>query len=347
MVTQYSYDGVGNRLVKGTGVTTTRYVQDINGGLSNVIAETDAAGTITAYYVHGLGLISKALPDGTAYYYHYDSRGSTIALSDAGENITDAYAYDPFGNMVNLFGVTANPFRYVGMYGVQDEGNGLTYIRARSYVPELGRFITKDPLTGKNGESQSLNRYVYAVNNPVRLVDISGLSSKDSNKNYHKNNRWLKLILDIDYNGKRVEDIARFGAVLETWDVTKGGLIILRNKLPFDLRVDTEALGFITKNGAKVAAIIGEALNLFEILSEINTEINNRGVLTQENVEYIKTHPMDALVDIGKGGLPTLDDWKRSFSSLTAISLNSLPSLFEKDNVSGREIELLIESMFK
>ena len=55
-----------------------------------------------------------------------------------------------------------------------DEGNGLTYIRARYYSPELGRFITKDLLTGKDGDGQSLNRYVYAVNNPVRYIDADG-----------------------------------------------------------------------------------------------------------------------------------------------------------------------------
>lgn len=174
--TQYRYDGVGNRLSKievGNWLTK-RYVLDINSDLPNVIAETDENRNITAYYVYGLGLISKVLPDGTAYYYHYDSRGSTVALTDAGQNITDAYAYDPFGKVVNSTGSTPNPFRYVGRYGLMDEGNGLTYIRARYYMPELGRFITKDPLTGNEGDGQSLNRYVYGVNNPVVKMDING-----------------------------------------------------------------------------------------------------------------------------------------------------------------------------
>ena len=70
-------------MVKVKGGVTTRYVLDVNGTLSNVLAETDGSGTITAYYVHGLGLISKVLPNGTPYYYHYDSRGSTIALTDS------------------------------------------------------------------------------------------------------------------------------------------------------------------------------------------------------------------------------------------------------------------------
>ncbi len=178
VTTQYKYDGAGNRLAKIGGGTTKRYVLDINNELSNVIAETDGSGNITAYYVYGLGLLSKVLPDGTAFYYHYDSRGSTIALTDADGNITDAYAYDPFGKVVNSTGTTPNPFRYVGRYGLMDEGNGLTYVRARYYMPELGRFITKDPLTGEDRDGQSLHRYVYAINNPVRLVDVSGLSGE-------------------------------------------------------------------------------------------------------------------------------------------------------------------------
>jgi RHS repeat-associated protein len=60
-----------------------------------------------------------------------------------------------------------------------DEENSLLYIRARYYSTKRGRFITKDPTTGKDGDSQSMNRYIYALNNPVRLIDISGLSAQD------------------------------------------------------------------------------------------------------------------------------------------------------------------------
>lgn len=179
VITQYHYDGAGNRLERVQNGVTTRYVLDVNGSLANVLAETDGGGSITAYYVYGLGLISKVLPNGTAFYYHYNSLGSTVALTDASQNITDSYAYDPFGRLANVSGSNANPFRYVGRYGLMDEGNGTLYVRARYYMPELGRFMTKDPLAGEDGDSQSLNRYVYAVNNPVRMVDVSGYSASE------------------------------------------------------------------------------------------------------------------------------------------------------------------------
>jgi RHS repeat-associated protein len=179
---QYQYDGEGNRLAKTAGATTTRYVLDLNGSLSRVLAETDAANAVSAYYVYGLGLIARIQPNGAARYYHYDSRGSTCALSDGGGSITDRYAYDPFGAVANNEGATPNPFKYLGRHGVMDEGNGLQYIRARYYDPAAGRFISKDPKPGNEVDTQSLHRYVYAMNNPVRFIDITGLSREEVTK---------------------------------------------------------------------------------------------------------------------------------------------------------------------
>jgi RHS repeat-associated protein len=176
----YLYDGLGNRKSLTAAGATKRFVLDTSGSLSHVLAETDSNGKVTAYYIHGRGLVSRLAVNGTPLYYHFDVRGSTIALSSEAGQLTDQYAYEPFGKLANSQGTTANPFKYVGKYGVVDEGNGISYIRARYYSPELGRFITKDPLTGTEGDSQSLHRYVYAVNNPMRMVDVSGFSARDA-----------------------------------------------------------------------------------------------------------------------------------------------------------------------
>jgi RHS repeat-associated protein len=176
----YQYNGLGNRMSATRDGSVTHYVQDVNSPLTQVLAETDSGGTVTAYYVYGLGLISRIDSAGNPQYYHYDSRGSTIALTDASGLITDAYAYDPFGRPRGANGGTDNRFRYLGRHGVLDEENGLNYIRARYYFTSGGRFVTKDPTGGNDGDSQGLNRYVYALNNPVRLIDISGLSAQES-----------------------------------------------------------------------------------------------------------------------------------------------------------------------
>ncbi len=178
----YRYDGLGNRVERVIGSGTTRYVQDLNGPLSRILAETDGAGTVTAYYLHGLGLVSRIAASGSTSWYHCDSRGSTVALTGSNGVVTDKYAYDTFGKLLGSEGTTTNPFRYLGRHAVVDDGDGLLQIRARYYAPEYGRFLSKDPKPGQDGQTQSFNRYSYALNNPIRLVDVSGLSARESSQ---------------------------------------------------------------------------------------------------------------------------------------------------------------------
>lgn len=52
--------------------------------------------------------------------------------------------------------------------------NGLYHMRARYYNPEIRRFINQDVVLGSIVNSQSLNRNVYAKNNPVLYIDPDG-----------------------------------------------------------------------------------------------------------------------------------------------------------------------------
>lgn len=56
------------------------------------------------------------------------------------------------------------------------DDNGLYYMRARYYNPDIKRFINQDILTGSIGNSASLNRYSYVEGNPVSYTDPFGLS---------------------------------------------------------------------------------------------------------------------------------------------------------------------------
>jgi len=176
-----AYDGLGNRLSYATGGNERHFVLDRLSSLTQVLAETDTNGNVLSDYVYGLGLVERISADSSVHEYHFDPRGNTIALSDGAGTVTDRYAYRAFGELANSNGFTSNLFHVLGRYGIIDDGNGLMYVRARHYSPELGRFITRDSFSGNDDNGQSLNRYVYALNNPLRLLDLTGFSATECN----------------------------------------------------------------------------------------------------------------------------------------------------------------------
>ena len=177
---QYKYDALGNRVAKTKGGVATNYYVDINRLLPEVLAETDADRNPISYYIYGIGLISKIYDieygwEDDIAYYHYDGLGNTVALTDQSSNVINKYAYTPFGELAGIEEAedTQNPFRYVGKFGVMDDENGLLYMRARYYVPDLGRFLSGDPIWFIDGT----NSYSYVSNNPNNFVDPLGLYS--------------------------------------------------------------------------------------------------------------------------------------------------------------------------
>ena len=61
------------------------------------------------------------------------------------------------------------------MYGVMTDNNGLYYMRARFYSPEIKRFVNQDILLGFVADGQTPNRYAYVTGQPVSYIDLFGL----------------------------------------------------------------------------------------------------------------------------------------------------------------------------
>ena len=93
-----------------------------------------------------------------------------VNLTDATGAITKSYTYDAFGVEQNIDDADDNAFRYCGEY--YDSESGTIYLRARYYDPAIGRFISRDSVTGKNADPLSLNLYTYCHNNPVYFYDL-------------------------------------------------------------------------------------------------------------------------------------------------------------------------------
>lgn len=171
---EYEYDAENNRIAVIEDGKKTTFVNDTNSALSMVIMKIDNEQNVIRY-VYGLGLLGEE--EGEEYrVYHFDRRGSTIALTDMDGIVTDRYMYGTYGELLLHDGSSDIIFLYDGKDGVVTDNNGLYYMRARYYSPELKRFINADILVGSIGEGDSVNRYAYVNGNPVSFVDPFGLS---------------------------------------------------------------------------------------------------------------------------------------------------------------------------
>jgi RHS repeat-associated protein len=117
--------------------------------------------------------------------YHFDSRGSTVAMTDAKGVVADRFEYDSYGESLSHTGTSDTPFQFNGQYGVQTDRNGLLYMRARYYNPAIRRFINQDVLFGNINPGISLNRFAYANGNPISLMDPFGLCAQSDDARFN------------------------------------------------------------------------------------------------------------------------------------------------------------------
>ena len=69
-------------------------------------------------------------------------------------------------------GTAPTSYNYTGQR--LDGDTGLLYYGARYYDPALMRFVQADTLVPEPGNPQSLNRYAYVLNNPLKYTDPTG-----------------------------------------------------------------------------------------------------------------------------------------------------------------------------
>ncbi|MDI6451757.1 RHS repeat-associated core domain-containing protein [Anaerobaca lacustris] len=166
----YTYDPLGRRIRKDVDGVVTKYLYDGD----HCIAEYDGDDTLLRKFVHGpsidepICMIEAAGSYAGTYYYHYDTLGSVVALSDADGETVQVYEYDVYGQPGAADPGHPNPFAFTGRRF--DPETGLYYYRARYYNPTIGRFLQTDPI----GYADGMNWYAYCHNNSVNHTDPYG-----------------------------------------------------------------------------------------------------------------------------------------------------------------------------
>ena len=173
------YYADGQRMWKqpNGGGSRTYFLSD---GGSIPLCEFDGNGNITAFNTVGVnGLLSRSTPSGSAWnqtFYAFDWRGNTVNRLDGNGNLQTTSTYNAYNNRVSNLN-DADPYDgFGGQYGYYKDteaGPWFYLLGERYYQPDLGRFLTRDPI----GQAGGINVYSYAGNNPINNVDPSGLDT--------------------------------------------------------------------------------------------------------------------------------------------------------------------------
>lgn len=132
----------------------------------NVVAETNAAGAVTASYLYDdAGQLVSMTRGGATYFYQTNAHGDVVALTNSAGVVVNTYTYDPWGKVLSSSEQVTNPYRYAGYR--YDAGTGLYYLWNRYYDPGVRRFLKQDPIGGVLRATQDLNSYVYVENSRI------------------------------------------------------------------------------------------------------------------------------------------------------------------------------------
>jgi RHS repeat-associated protein len=144
----------------------------------NTIAEErDASGANVKKRFFAEGEQRIGGTDAGNYYYTRDHLGSVREVTGATGTLQGQYDYDAWGNSVVTKGKMQVDFGYTGHYFHQPSRLNLALYRV--YSPNLGRWISRDPIE----EAGGVNLYRYVSNNPVGLIDRLGLSDAVFDRN--------------------------------------------------------------------------------------------------------------------------------------------------------------------
>ena len=298
---EFNYDYMGRRFEKkvySANVLTKheKFVYDGYKLIQVLDALNDNAVTMTfVWHPESTGLDTpfSMTYNGEIYYYVTDGNKNVTALLDADGNRAAEYIYHPFGTIYSKTGpmVDLNPFRFSSEY--HDDETGLVYYNYRYYSPELGRWISRDPIEEEGG----VNLYAMVGNNPVNRWDHLGFSFWD----WHKRNivdpevrRRIAALTTVFEDRQGILIFLRWALALGDWhDAPFGNYLKHNRNLNIKLREfwsnefirrNTMPIGYQIISGSFYAAMENGYTTGYKLLHGVNMDeggLEYHGILTK------------------------------------------------------------------
>jgi RHS repeat-associated protein len=178
--TSFVYAPDGSRLVRVDPLgTVTLYIDG-----EEITVKLGLITLGTRFYDEAGVTVAVRCEAGLVTWQFNDTQGSAQLAVPSGTDLPVRTYYDPYGRIRDLSPPPVTDHGFLGE--VRDASTGLDALGARYFDADLGRFISTDPETDLTS-AQTANAYSYGGNNPVLLVDPTGLWSLGGAWNAVKN----------------------------------------------------------------------------------------------------------------------------------------------------------------
>lgn len=360
-IIRYTFDPLGRRISKtitqGDQITKFYYVYEGN----NLVAVKDEKGKVLRQYVYDpKGNLIALIKDGIVYSVIRDSLGSVVALTDEFSNIVAKFNYDVWGNLLSPPNPDLIDFYFASYY--YEPLAKLYILGPRAYDPQIGRFLSKDPLPGNINERLSQNEYIYAHNDPINKKDPTGKSAvwaniSDSPKGIAWEAKKLAEELTISIEeiqksinetnlavenlNKKFEELKQKGATNEELDIAFQNLISEQRKLEslqiaYNSLLETQSAAkeMAEKNLNEVKRLESEALAKIEqqtITSEFTTTASSTLPANSTSGEVQTTTTTENATNTTSSILPLTSTFE-GIQSTTTESSTTQPSTSTETN---------------
>jgi RHS repeat-associated protein len=279
---EFTYDSENNRTSKkvtnAEGERTEFYYYDSNGDLVSISQQIgiDPIENLMNIYRDNSGQLLNFEYKGQVYDYVYNQRGDIVAITNELQEIIARYTYDEWGNLLNIDAPTAlgmevakaNPFRYVGKFGVQyDNDTKLYFMGWRDYDSKIGRYLVADEYEGEDTNPVSFNRYLYAESDPVNNIDPDGYAPK-----------WLKKVAKgvkkaakAVYNVAIGDDIKTIKSKKTKWYQKAGAAVMIASNFIPGGGVVSKAVKVAIKGTAKAVRVYKASTAVIKATKVIRT----------------------------------------------------------------------------
>ena len=168
----------------------------------------------------GYGFIDNGIIEKNLYFYHPDHLGSSSYITDREGRITQHTEYIAFGEVLFEEHSTSRTMPYLFNGKELDSETGLYYYGARYYDPRVSLWLNVDPLAGRYPH---ISPYTYVNNNPINLIDPTGMASEDPPTTLYTNTNNAKGVIENGFNATKYGKYSNYNWFSTTANATGTG----------------------------------------------------------------------------------------------------------------------------